>query len=263
MIRILIADDEPVALQRLEIALKCVPDMMLVAKAANGAEALALIREVKPDVAVLDVQMPGCNGFGVVGALKPSDHLPEIIFVTAFEQHAIRAFEVNAVDYLLKPVAFDRFREALRRAKERLGAREADVRFAELQDMLSSLTAAQNGGAGPRFESEIWVRDREGLTRVPVESIDLFEAAGDYVIAHVGQTTHLISESISSLQSRLDPDLLLRVHRCSIVNLKRIRSIRRRGRRGLSVMLSTGAQIAVGPSYTDTVLQAVNAKRWR
>ncbi|HEX8240457.1 MAG TPA: response regulator transcription factor [Allosphingosinicella sp.] len=263
MIRILIADDESVALQRLEIALNCVPEMTLVAKAANGAEALRLIREVKPDIAVLDIQMPGCNGLGVVGALKSNEHIPEIIFVTAFEQHAIRAFELNAVDYLLKPVAFERFRDALRKAKERLGARTADIRFAELEEMLTSLTAAQNGGAGPRYESEIWVRERDGLTRLPVETIDFFEAAGDYVIAHVGPRSHLISESISSLQSKLDPTLLLRVHRCSIVNLRRIRSLRRRGRRGLSVLLSTGAQIAVGPTYTDTVLQAVAAKRWR
>ncbi|MBA3678310.1 MAG: response regulator transcription factor [Sphingosinicella sp.] len=261
--RILIADDEPIARQKLEHACQCIPEAVLVAVAKSGTEALSLIREVKPDVAILDVQMPGCNGLGVVSALRPNEFHPEVIFVTAFEQHAIRAFELHAVDYLLKPVAFDRFRDALRRAKARMDARQADRRFSELQEVIAGLTAAANGSGVKQYERELWVRERTGVTRIPVESIDLFEAAGDYVLAHVGNVTHLLTESISALQARFDPQTLLRVHRSKIVNTERIRSIKRRGKRGLAVVLTSGIQVEVGPTYAVAVLQTVGAKRWR
>jgi YesN/AraC family two-component response regulator len=151
--RVVIADDEPVALERLELALSCVPEAALVGVARTGREALSLIRDLKPDVAVLDIQMPAKDGFGVIEGLKPGEFTPEVIFVTAFHEHALRAFEVEAVDYLLKPVAFERFREALRRAKSRLDARASDERFAELQRLLEALRgsgAASARGAGRR-----------------------------------------------------------------------------------------------------------------
>jgi DNA-binding LytR/AlgR family response regulator len=261
--RVLIADDEPVAVERLELALACIPEAELVGVARTGKEALALIRELQPDVAILDIQMPGQSGFGVLAGLKPSDRVPEVIFVTAYESHAVKAFEIKAVDYLLKPVPFERLRDAVRRAGERLQARAADSRFAELQGIIAALSESPGGAGKPHYERDLWVRDREGMTRISVEAIDLLEAAGDYVVAHVGETTHLLSESISALQSRLDPAMLLRVHRSSIVNLGRVRSLRRRGRRGLFLVLHSGGQVAVGPSYVDAVLQAVNAKRWR
>ncbi|MGH8573458.1 MAG: LytR/AlgR family response regulator transcription factor [Gammaproteobacteria bacterium] len=261
--RVLIADDEPVAVERLELALSCIPEAELVGVARSGKEALSLIRELQPDVAILDVQMPGQTGFGVLSGLRPSDRVPEVIFVTAYESHAVKAFEIHAVEYLLKPVPFERFRDALRRARERLHARAADSRFAELQEIISALSAQASGHGRPDYERDLWVRERDGMIRIPIDSIDLFEAAGDYVIAHAGETTHLLSDSISALQGRLDPASHLRVHRSAIVNLQRVRSLRRRGRRGLSLTLQSGRQVAVGPSYADVVLEAVNAKRWR
>jgi DNA-binding LytR/AlgR family response regulator len=260
--RVLIADDELVAVQRLELALACIPEAEIVGIARTGRDALSLIRQLRPDIAVLDVQMPGNSGFGVLSGLRPTDRIPEVIFVTAFENHAVKAFEVQAVDYLLKPVPFERFRDALRRAWERLEARAADVRFAELQGIIATLTSNTEGRVEP-YDREVWVKERSGLSRVAVSEIDLVEAAGDYVIAHVGATSHLLADSVSSLQRRLDPTLLLRVHRSTIVNLARVRSLRRRGRRGLCLILQSGAQIDVGPSYVDAVLQAMNAKRWR
>jgi DNA-binding LytR/AlgR family response regulator len=261
--RVLIADDEPVAVERLELALSCIPEAELVGVARSGKEALALIRELQPDVAILDVQMPGQSGFGVLSGLRASDRVPEVIFVTAYESHAVKAFEVHAVDYLLKPVQFERFRDALRRAKDRLQARAADGRFAELQQILTALSAQGNGGGPAPYKHDIWVREREGMIRIPVESIDLLEAAGDYVVVHVGPDTHLLSDSIGVLQDQLDPSLHLRVHRSAIVNLAQVRSLRRRGRRGISLILESGRQVAVGPSYADTVLRAVDARRWR
>lgn len=260
--RILIADDEPIAVERLELALSCIPEAELAGIARNGREALMLIKELQPDVAILDIEMPGQNGFGVLSALKERDKVPEVIFVTAYDNHAVKAFEVKAVDYLLKPVSFDRLRSSLRLASERLKARTADARFAELQEVIAALSTSRPQGA-LRFERDIWVRDRDGVTRVPVDTIDLLEAAGDYVIAHVGDTTHLLSDSISGLEKRLDPSLLMRVHRSAIANLKGVRGLRRRGARSMALMLQSGKLIAVGPSYLDRVLEAVHARRWR
>lgn len=261
MIRILLADDEPVALERLELAIACIPDAELAASARNGREALTLLRELRPDVAVLDIQMPGKDGFAVIEAIRADDHVPEIIFVTAFHEHAVRAFDVHAVDYLLKPVPFDRFRKAIDRARARLLARSADARFAELQKLIATLQAPERNGA-PAHARDLWVRTRSGLVRVPFETVDLIAAEGDYVSLHVGEHSYLHKDTMASIASQLDPDVFLRVHRSTIVNLTRIRSVRRHGR-ALSLVLSTGAAVAVGPSFVGATLDALHARRWR
>jgi len=263
VIRILLADDEPIALDRLELAVAGIPDALLVAKARNGKEALAFIRELKPDIAVLDIQMPVKDGFAAIAELKPGEHLPEIIFVTAYQEHAVRAFEVHAVDYLLKPVSFERFREAVRMARSRLDARAAEVRFAELQQLIASLRDSGTPESGVVYEREFWVRTRDGIVKVPAETIEAITAEGDYVLLHAGGKSHLLKETISSLASRLDPAIHLRVHRSTIVNLKQVASLHRRGPKGLSLTLASGADYAIGPNYADTVLKVVNARRWR
>ena len=262
MIRILLADDEPIARQRLELGLACIPETQLVASAKNGREASLLIQELKPDVAILDIQMPGKDGFAVIADLQHGNHIPEIIFVTAFHEHAVRAFEIHAADYLLKPVAFDRLREAVCRAKARIESRASEQRFSELQAILSSINMGDDG-AKPVYERELWARTRSGVLKLPVESIDLITAEGDYVLVHVDGTTHLLKDTISSLESRLDPAVLLRVHRSAIVGLARLKSIRRRSPRGYVLVLGNDLMTDVGPSYVDSVLTAVNAKRWR
>lgn len=259
--RVLIADDEPVAIERLELALSCIPEAEIVGVAKTGKEALSLIREREPDVAILDIQMPPPTGLGVLAALRPADRIPEVIFVTAHENYALKAFEVRAIDYLLKPVPFERLREALKRASERLQARAADARFAELQEVIAALAAREGGSR--RFDREIWVKERDGVVRIPVETIDLFEAAGDYVIAHVGEDTHFLNDSLSALEERLDPELLLRVHRSAIANLGQVRSIRRRGPRGFALTMRSGRQVAIGPTYVENVMKSVKARRWR
>jgi DNA-binding LytR/AlgR family response regulator len=260
--RVLIADDEPIALERLQLALTCVPEAELVAAARNGRQAAELIRELKPDVAVLDVQMPGRDGFEVIEALGDAAFVPEVIFVTAFDEHAIRAFDVHAVDYLLKPVAFERFREALRRAGARLEARASDARFSELQRLLDAVRA-EGRAEGEAFERELWVPSRQGLTRLAVADIDLIEAEGDYVRLHVGTSSHLYKDTLSGLCDRLDPTRFLRVHRSAAVSLERIAAVRRRLPRGLVLTLAGGRQVPVGPSYTAEVLERTRARRWR
>lgn len=263
MIRILLADDEPVALDRLELAVAGIPDAQLVAKARNGKEALALIRELKPDIAVLDIQMPVKDGFAAIAELKPGEHVPEIIFVTAYQEHAVRAFEVHAVDYLLKPVSFERFRDAVRLAKTRLEARAAEVRFAELQQLIASLRASGSPEGAAGYESEFWVRTREGMVRVDADNIDAITAEGDYVLLHVGDKSLLLKDTISSLATRLNPATHLRVHRSTIVNVRQVNGLRRRGPKAMSLTLESGGDYAIGPNYVDTVLKVVNARRWR
>lgn len=260
--RVLIADDEPVALERLELALACVPEATLVGAARTGRQALALIRELKPDVAVLDIQMPAYDGFAVIEDLKAGEYTPEVIFVTAFHEHALRAFEVQAVDYLLKPVAFERFREALRRAKTRLDARASDERFAELQRLLQALKAEQHADVRTG-ERELWAPERGGLVRIAIEGIDRIEAEGDYVRVHAGEGAHLIKDTITALEQRLDREIFQRVHRSAIVNVSRVKSVRRRLPRGHYLVLEGGAVVSVGPSYAAEVLTRLKARRWR
>ncbi len=263
MIRILLADDEPIALDRLELAVAGIPDAELVAKARNGKEALAFIRELRPDIAVLDIQMPVKDGFAAIEELKPGEHVPEIIFATAYQEHAVRAFEVHAVDYLLKPVSFERFREDVRLARTRLEARAAEVRFAELQQLIASLRAAGTPENATAYEREFWVRTRDGIVRIAADNIDAITAEGDYVLLHVGGKSHLLKDTISSLASRLDPAVHLRVHRSTIVNVRQVASLHRRGPKGMSLILASGADYAIGPNYVETVLKVVNARRWR
>jgi len=260
--RLLLADDEPVALQRLELALAGVPEATLAGTARNGRESLTLIRELSPDVAVLDVQMPIEDGFAVIEGLGSDEYVPEIIFVTAFHEHAIRAFEVQAVDYLLKPVAFERFHEALRRAQARLDARAGRERYAELQRLLEALRAGRSHDVDVH-DQDVWVQEHGGLTRIATTALDRIEAEGDYVRIHVGDTSHLLKETIASLQARLDTSAFARVHRSSIVNLTRVRSVRRRSPRGVVLILNGGAAVAVGPSFAEDVMERLHAHRWR
>ena len=235
----------------------------LVAKANNGKEALALIRELKPDIAVLDIQMPVKDGFATIADLKPGEHLPEIIFVTAYQEHAVRAFEVHAVDYLLKPVSFERFREAVRLARARLEARAAEVRFAELQQLIASLRASGTPDNAAQLRARVLGAHPRRHVRIAAENIEAITAEGDYVLLHVAGKSHLLKDTISSLASRLDPAVHLRVHRSTIVNLRQVASLHRRGPKGMSLTLDSGSDYAIGPNYVETVLKVVNARRWR
>jgi DNA-binding LytR/AlgR family response regulator len=170
---------------------------------------------------------------------------------------------VHAVDYLLKPVSFERFREAVRLARARLDARAAEVRFAELQQLIASLRESGTPENGAAYEREFWVRTRDGIVRIAAENIDAITAEGDYVLLHTGDRSHLLKDTISSLATRLDPAIHLRVHRSTIVNLKQVASLHRRGPKGLSLTLASGGDYAIGPNYVETVLKVVNARRWR
>lgn len=260
--RVILADDEPLALAKMQASLACIPDVEVVGCARNGVEALALIRSLKPDVAILDIEMPGRTGLALIEQLRAGEAIPEVIFSTAFTHYAVKAFEVNAVDYLTKPVPFDRLREAIKNAAARLAARNADQRFSELQALIAALQA-EAGSDGQSFAQEMWIRRKDGLERLPVKAIDLIEAQGDYVSLHVGNDMHLVRDTVSSLEHRLNPAMFVRSHRSFLVNISQVRGIRRKTGGRMELTLNTGRLVAVGPSYAESTLKAVSAKRWR
>jgi len=210
----IIVDDEPLARERIRTLLAAEPDFEIVAECASGAEAVGAIQRSRPNVVFLDIQMPEIDGFGVLRSLESP--LPLIIFVTAYDEHAVKAFEAQALDYLLKPFKPARFRAALTRAREQLAKRQPG----ELsQKILALLESRQT--ATPHL-TRIAVRDRDRVRFVRASDVDWFEASGNYVILHVGRETHVLRETLSALESQLSPKEFLRLSRSAIVNLDRV-----------------------------------------
>ena len=239
--RVLLVDDEPPALERLEAFFANMPDIEVVGTAANGLEANDKIAALAPDLVMLDIQMPELSGLAVAGAL-PFDKRPEIVFVTAFEHFAPDAFEVEAADYLLKPVRFDRLRQAVERARRRQAGRRA---------------ALEPVAVPSPYDDAIWVPTRTGQIRVPVESIDWIEATGDYAMLHTSLRSYLYRSTMSALAKRLDPGALMRVHRSAFVRLSKVAEVRRDGRWLVTLVLSDGAEVSVGPNYARAVVAAL------
>ena len=217
-LRIVITDDEPLARERLSRLLKSEPDAEVVAECADGPSAIEAVREQKIDVLLLDVQMPGMDGFEVVRALGPK-HLPAVIFVTAFDQHAVRAFETRAIDYLLKPASRSRLREALDRVRERLAKSSGSGVTQELLDLLAEREA------GASRVRRLAVRSGERVVFVPAEQVDWIEAAGNYVVIHAGKENHIMRDTMAALEADLPAGMFLRVSRSAIVNLRRVREL--------------------------------------
>ena len=257
-LRVLLADDEPLAIERLKVAFRDIPETVVIGAAADGDGAAEAIRTLRPDLVLLDVQMPGMNGLAVAEAVDVEPR-PEIVFVTAFEHYAPDAFHVEAADYLLKPVRFERLRQAVERARRRRAQREAVGRAAELEEVVVALrtSGAEKASAEPRYEDEIWVPTRHGLVRVPVDTIDWIEAARDYVMLHTSTRSHILRATMASIEQRLDPALLLRVHRSAFVRLDAVREVRRPGRGLITLVLGDQAEVQVGRNYVAGVQKAL------
>ncbi len=213
-VRVLVVDDEPLARSGVSQLLARDPDVRVVGECADGREAIAAIRKLGPDLVLLDVQMPELDGFDVIRTIGP-DHMPAVVFVTAYDQFAVRAFEVNALDYLVKPFDDERFRAATERAKRA-------VRAASSDDLGNRLAALLRERAYP---SRLVVREQGRSIFVRVDDLDWVEAADYYVKLHVGKSVHLLRETMSDLERTLDPERFVRVHRSAIVNLDRVREI--------------------------------------
>lgn len=242
---VLIVDDERAARQRLEELLALEPHTEVVGTARNGREAVEAIARLKPDLVLLDVQMPGLSGIEVVREIGPAN-MPAVVFVTAYDQHAISAFELAAVDYLLKPFADERFGQAMERARQNVRLR----RIGGLQDGLRVLLGASApppaaGPASARYLERIAVETRGQVRVVPVERVDFITADGSYVDLHVGEDTFLIREKMQVLEERLDPDRFFRIHRSTIVQLDRIERLLYGSGGDYSVRLRDGRNLRV------------------
>ncbi|HTI69840.1 MAG TPA: LytTR family DNA-binding domain-containing protein [Candidatus Limnocylindria bacterium] len=235
--RAIIAEDEPLARERVRAFLAEEPDVEVVGECAEGAAAVRSVEELRPDILFLDVQMPRLNGFEVLEALDPGA-LPVVIFTTAHDQHAIRAFEVNAVDYLLKPYKSDRFKKALERARRQLALRTSDP---GKDTAIQSLLAHLRPGTEPN--PRILVKSPDRILFVKPQEIDYIEADGNYVQLHVGTERHMIRETMAAMESRLVPAGFMRVSRSHIVNLTRIKELKPVAAGQYNILLRTGARL--------------------
>jgi two-component system LytT family response regulator len=241
-LKVLIVDDEPLARQRLRRLLGPETDLELVGECSSVPEALAVIDAERPDLLLLDVQMPEQDGFALLREL-PEEARPQVIFVTAFDEHAVAAFEVNAVDYLLKPVDPERLAEALARARRERAAASAGELDPRLRSLLETLTPRG------RFMDRILVRRPGRISFVNVEEIHWISAEGNYVRLHLAKERHLVRLKIGTLEERLDPARFLRIHRSAIVNLDRVRELHRLPGGDYTVLLDGGATLTMSRSY--------------
>jgi two-component system, LytTR family, response regulator len=247
-IRTLIVDDEPLARQRLRALLEADPDIDLIGECSDGRQAVTTIRKQAPDLAFLDVQMPALDGFGVLGALGDA-RLPVVIFVTAHDRYALKAFEVHALDYLLKPFDRERFTAALDRAKTQVRRQNAPLVDPRLADLLQAV-----GGRRPAPERLV-VKTGGRLYFVRLEDIDWIEAAGNYVRLHTGKEDHLLRESMNGLECKLDVGRFVRIHRSTIVNVERIRELQPAFHGDYAVILHDGTELSLSRGYRERLEQ--------
>lgn len=251
--RVLLVDDESLALDRLAAFFADIEGVEVIGRAADGNQALERIRELKPDLVIMDIQMPGKTGLRAAADIDIEPR-PELVFVTAHEHYAPDAFEVDAADYLLKPVRFDRLRQAVDRARRRRAQRSSAERAAELEAEIASLRGA--GAVQPPGDDGFWIPERHGQRRVPLEAIGWIEAARDYVLLHTELRSHLLRITMAALEERLAGSALLRVHRSAFVRPDRVVEVKREGR-SLALVLVDGAEVQVGPSYVAATKAAL------
>ena len=240
----LIVDDEPLAREGLRMLLSEDPDVAAIHQAKDGREAITAIRKTRPDLVFLDIQMPEMDGLSVVREIG-AERMPAVVFVTAHDQHAIRAFEINAVDYLLKPVTRERFAQALARAKTRLQAQPGEDASRQILSLLETIAAPH------RSVKRLAVRSAGKTVFVDVGDVDWIEGAENYVKLHVGRSAHLVHVAMGTLEKSLDPDTFLRIHRSIIVNVGRIQELEPALHGEYVVTLQSGVRLRSGRTYHE------------
>ncbi|HKN15396.1 MAG: LytR/AlgR family response regulator transcription factor [Terracidiphilus sp.] len=255
-LRTMIADDEPLARERLKMLLAPDPDIYIAAECRNGSEVVKSLKAAKTDLLFLDIQMPGRDGFEVIQEIGPAN-MPITVFVTAHNEHAVNAFEVHALDYLVKPIERTRLEQTLARVKERVQLEEA---FAA-REQISSAVEALRRVAHPERAQRFLTRSGNTASFVSVSDIEWIEAADYYVCLHAGGKRHLLRESIRALETKLDPKTFIRLHRSAIVNLDHVREIHRDGQAEGWVLLSTGARVRLNRNGWRKLIGATGASK--
>ncbi len=265
IIKTIIVDDEKLAIQGLEIRLEKFDDIEIVDICNNGREAIRKIKTLKPDLVFLDIQMPGFDGFSVVQGVMEIEP-PLFIFVTAYADHAVRAFEASAIDYLVKPVEEDRLADAIDRVRKRLSEKRGAEEIEKLKNVLSEVApdamadmeSEEEPAASNRYEKLINVKDRGQIFRVDVDTIERIDAAGDYMCIYTADNSLILRETMKDLEKRLDPRHFQRVHRSTIVNLSQVREVKPHTNGECFLVLGSGTQVKVSRSYRDVVARFVH-----
>ena len=251
VVRVLIADDEPLARRRSARLLRERDDVEILAQCSGGSEAIAAIREQSPDLVLLDIQMPDVDGFGVITEVG-LEKMPQVIFVTAYDQHAIKAFEINAVDYIVKPYTSERFHEAVDRAIARIGVRPAESTAdeARLVSVLQRVFADEE--KNERGSDRILVRDRDRIRLVRAHDVDWVESEANYVRLHVGAASYLIRGNLGKLEEKLAAFGFVRVHRRFLVNVERVMEVQPWFGGDAVLVLSNNAKVRLSRTFKET-----------
>jgi len=262
-LRALIVDDEELARRGLLRRLETLPNVEVIGQASNGFEAVEMIGELNPDLVFLDIQMPGMNGFDVIAKLQ-SDTLPLIVFTTAYDEYAVDAFKVHAIDYLLKPVEIDRLTDAVSRAVERLRYENSDTSKQALLDLMLSATTKSakeisstetSGVKESSWPEKLAIKDGSDITLIRVADIEWVDAAGDYMCVHAHGNTHIMRITMRQLSEKLNPEVFLRVHRSTLVNANLISGAQALTNGEYTLSLTNGTKLKVSRSYRDVIKQ--------
>lgn len=265
----IIVDDEPLARKGLAIRLSDHKDIELIAQCGNGREAIEAIRAYQPDLMFLDIQMPGLNGFEVIDAIAEQGlKIPMVVFVTAFDQYAIKAFEVHALDYLMKPADEQRLAQTLDKVRQAIQAHKDGQHKSKLVQLVSSVTGNDTGKileelsnsnelTLSHYSDVLPIKDGSELSRVPVNEILWIDAAGDYMCVHTEQNTHILRKTMKQLEEVLDPRQFIRSHRSTIVNKQYVQKFCSQLNGEYYLVMSNGKELKVSRSYKEKVKQAV------
>jgi two-component system LytT family response regulator len=260
-IRAIVVDDESLARKGLVMRLEQYDQVEVLRSCRSGKEALAAIAELEPDLVFLDIQMPGMTGFEVIEQLQ-QDNMPMVIFVTAYDAFAIKAFDVHAIDYLLKPIEQDRLQQAIEKAEQRLDQQQVFVAKQRLLDIVIGLTGKSEAaieqlldakGEQIAYADKLAIKDGSSTTFVPVKNIDWIDAAGDYMCVHVNGATHIMRTTMKELEAQLDPAIFQRVHRSTIVNLARVEKVSSHINGEFHLTLTCGSSLKMSRSYKDKI----------
>jgi two-component system LytT family response regulator len=259
-LRVVVADDEALARHMLTTLLAREPGVRVVAECGNGPETIDAVRDHAPDVLFLDVRMPGASGIEVLERLGP-DAVRAVVLVTAFDDYAVAAFELHALDYVMKPVDPDRFRTTMHRVRERLRQqRSASVTDEAIRALAQAYGAASGGQAGERYLTRIVVRSTKSVAVVDLADVDWIEADDDYLRLHAGARAHLVRGTLGALEAQLDPSEFVRIHRSTIVRLSRVKELVPQLHGDYEVRLTTGAQLRLSRSYRERLGAALRTE---